>query len=380
MPVGVGGNLYGEPGSTGYGVGFDFRYNLPGSKWDVGAFAQVGAIFRDFYETVYDEANEPQRVWQDEHTFTTFAIGASTHYNFLQGEKVNPFVGLNLGFAAHDTQAEGFNTKSSVTFKPEIGVELFRHWRISAGYMLSRRSFNQFQFSLGVAFGGGPKKSKTDKQAAAQTKPADEKFKPSLTYSVEAGWTQSRPFDADGYRSGFTVSGLVNWQVRRHWFLESGLTFVEKPVNIFGWASGTLLDETTGDVYLLTSDVHCRFSPFYFNVPLRWGWQGNAGKHVTFRLSVGPYIGVGLWGHYTERYSNFKTNAPGVDLPLVTEYEGNDCFREGLRRRFEVGLGAKFSVSYKKYSVFVEENVQANDRNSFAGNNQVFTLGLGYRF
>lgn len=168
MPIGVGGNYDYESKKPGIGGQIELRYNVPQTKFDVGAFLQIGAHYRDYWSTLehfrYDADLDDYILvgtydYKASDSFTNITFGVTSHYNFLQGRKVNPFAGLGVGVSAHVGPDEyAISEGASFSVMPEVGVELFRHLRLSARYLVTKRSFNQFQISVGITFGGRLKK------------------------------------------------------------------------------------------------------------------------------------------------------------------------------------------------------------------------------
>ncbi|MCF0198972.1 MAG: hypothetical protein HUK02_06570 [Bacteroidaceae bacterium] len=95
-------------------------------------------------------------------------------WNFKQGHKFNPFAGLGVGLAhhhikdaklkdelkeyVHDVKYFKNDGVNSVIFSPRLGVELFRHCRLTATVRISKKYFNSLQLTAGATFGGRPKK------------------------------------------------------------------------------------------------------------------------------------------------------------------------------------------------------------------------------
>ena len=71
------------------------------------------------FNHLYDEGNDR---WQHNRTL---ALASTGDYNFLQGKKVNPFIGASIGVAFNDVVGDKyFPTKgTSMLFAPRVGVE-----------------------------------------------------------------------------------------------------------------------------------------------------------------------------------------------------------------------------------------------------------------
>ncbi len=143
-------------GKIGANGSLDLRYNFANSKWDIGA----SVVFND---VIWDRFNNENEFLMEEHDNNTAFI-VTSHYNFLQGKKLNPYIGF--GFGLSDIYSNNKDRKLpsfGAIFCPTIGIELFYHVRINAGFYLSRSGFNSFALSAGFVIGGRPKEPKTNK-------------------------------------------------------------------------------------------------------------------------------------------------------------------------------------------------------------------------
>lgn len=140
-------------GRIGANGALDFRYNFDNSKWDIGASVIFNVV-------LWDRLNDRNEFLKEENDNNTAFVVVS-HYNFLQGKKVNPFIGF--GFGLSDIYSNNKDRKLpgvGAIFNPTVGIELFYHIRINAGFYLSRSGFNSFALSAGFVIGGRPKKPK----------------------------------------------------------------------------------------------------------------------------------------------------------------------------------------------------------------------------
>lgn len=132
--------------------GLELRYNFPYTPWDIGVALNVST-------TVY-KYNDPSSDWyweQSNRSINVFCVG---NYNFRQGAKVNPYIGIGLGLSSYDTVNEVLYNRSGITFavRPRIGIELFRHLRIGVFANILRGGYNNFGISIGGVIGGRPKR------------------------------------------------------------------------------------------------------------------------------------------------------------------------------------------------------------------------------
>lgn len=111
------------------------------------------------YEHLYNDGYDR---WQNNRTL---ALALTGDYNFLQGKKVNPFIGTAIGVAFNDVVGDKcFPTKgTSMLFSPRVGVEFFHHFRLATQFNLSRKGYNNLSVTLGFVIGGRPKKQEIKK-------------------------------------------------------------------------------------------------------------------------------------------------------------------------------------------------------------------------
>lgn len=153
--VPTGGNFGADPNGTSIGFQTEIRYNFPKSKFDAGLFVQLGVFMRD--DTRFSLEGTPYTI---DSAFRVWTFGVTSHFNFRQGRNVNPFIGIGLGITRHSCDNPQISEASSIAFIPEVGVELLHHLHVAVRYNLNKRSYNQFQFSVGFTIGGRPKKTK----------------------------------------------------------------------------------------------------------------------------------------------------------------------------------------------------------------------------
>lgn len=148
------GGFHGGGKHIGPEFGLELRYNVPQTKWDVGAALNVTtAVHRfhpDYSEWISDQSNR---------TISFLAVG---DYNFRQGRKVNPYVGAGIGVGScepiNDVEYDA-GAKAAFVFRPRVGVELFRHLRVGVhATVVTRSGYSNIGFTIGGVIGGRPKK------------------------------------------------------------------------------------------------------------------------------------------------------------------------------------------------------------------------------
>lgn len=138
------------------------RYNLRRLPLDVGL--QVASSI--FHRDAYNVGREP---------FKSGTIMAVADYNFRRMSNASFFAGVGVGYAAQLSTApfvfddslpnnwSGFSTgdaRGSFCVMPRVGVELWRHLRITAAYKVAEKANCHFDLTIGVVFGGGKREPK----------------------------------------------------------------------------------------------------------------------------------------------------------------------------------------------------------------------------
>ena len=151
MPLG---GYRGGDNDVGISLGLELRYNTEEQPWDCGVFLQLDAASRNFYRPNGSVGVQTNRTW---------AYGITGDYNFRQGYRVNPFVGIGIGAASLDQEGDSnykyITSNETFVLMPRAGIELFHHIRLTAHCMIVRRGFHTAALTIGFVIGGRPKKS-----------------------------------------------------------------------------------------------------------------------------------------------------------------------------------------------------------------------------
>ena len=91
-----------------------------------------------------------------EETYRNMILQPVVDYNFRMGKHVSSFVGGGLGMAIVDVDL-GYNQFNSICFTPRLGVELFKHLRMTFDYRLLKWDLSFWNCSVGFVLGGGNK-------------------------------------------------------------------------------------------------------------------------------------------------------------------------------------------------------------------------------
>lgn len=137
-------------------LGLELRYNTEEQPWDCGVFLQLDGANRHF-----DIPSRPNGYWHQ--TNRTWAYGITGDYNFRQGYRINPFVGIGIGAASIDQVGslgcQTVSAENAFVLMPRAGIEFFHHIRLTAHCMIVRRGFHTAALTIGFVIGGRPKKS-----------------------------------------------------------------------------------------------------------------------------------------------------------------------------------------------------------------------------
>ncbi len=134
-------------GDERFGPAFAFegRHNFQKRPLDLGLEIYCGSTLRND-----DGSDQSCRI---------ASIILFSDYNFNRGKRVSPFIGLGVGAATCDV-IMGSNGEEGGRFilSPRIGVEFFRHVRLTCYSKICMKAYNNVGLSIGYAFGGGLKK------------------------------------------------------------------------------------------------------------------------------------------------------------------------------------------------------------------------------
>lgn len=133
--------------------GLELRYNIPQTFWDCGLLLNVST-------SVYRYEDSPKSDWYWEQSNRSINIAAVGDYNFKQGSKINPYIGVGIGLSLYDAIDEVVYESSGATFvfRPRVGIEVFRHLRIGLFATINKPGYHNIGVSIGGVIGGRSKK------------------------------------------------------------------------------------------------------------------------------------------------------------------------------------------------------------------------------
>ena len=150
------GNYHNGEKLVGPEFGLELRYNIPQTPWDCGVLLNASTAVYKYEET-------PKTEWYWEQSNRSVNVILLGNYNFKQGTKLNPYIGVGLGLSFYESINEVLYKCSGTAFvfRPRIGIELFRHLRISMFSTINRTGYHNLGISIGAVIGGRPKKTNT---------------------------------------------------------------------------------------------------------------------------------------------------------------------------------------------------------------------------
>ena len=140
-------------------LGLEFRCNIEDSPVDIGVLLDITSAEREYSLGRYGDKVTTVPYRQNNRTATAAVV---CDYNFYQGKLVNPFIGIGYGACLYEAinQVIYDSNGKCMIFIPRVGVELFRHLRITCASHLSRKGYHNVSMSIGFVLGGNPRKQK----------------------------------------------------------------------------------------------------------------------------------------------------------------------------------------------------------------------------
>ncbi|GHT68328.1 hypothetical protein FACS189452_07780 [Bacteroidia bacterium] len=204
----------------------------------------------------------------------------------------------------------------------------------------------------------------------------------SVSFGVRAGANLSTqrvnyddmPSDANddvGFGLGFHVGAVVDINFANYFYFTPGLLFTTK-----GYKS-------EGDDYKSTLNL------YYLDVPLMVSFGYPVTDDFKLKASVGPVLGVGLFGSEKWEYTYNGQTEKGTNKDGIFSSGTND---EGEYtadyNRFNLGLGFGISGEFKQFSLGVNYNlgllnvahIEGDNDNNYSIKNHSITISLGYNF
>lgn len=134
---------------SGPALGLEARWNIWPGSLDIGDRLYIGAA-------VIEDRGGISRYY-------TFSETAFIDHNFNRGRAVSPFVGVGLSlnyYGIIGDREDGYDRDAIMGpgFVPRVGVEFFRHLRLTLMAQLGKKNYDTVALTIGYAFGGGKRK------------------------------------------------------------------------------------------------------------------------------------------------------------------------------------------------------------------------------
>lgn len=199
-----------------------------------------------------------------------------------------------------------------------------------------------------------------------------------LDFGVEAGFNISHPVNADATGYGFNIGVRGDLALKNGWYMDASLLLTSKPVKYStSIDSKDIPGNINGPYYV--EYVKNNATPYYLNLPIRIGYMFNVAQDLDIFASVGPYIGVGLWGKSKESVTHEGDKVAGMSDYTI---ETSNVFKNDMNR-FEIGADVRIGAEIlQHYRVGLGYTHQFNSfgPKGLEDYNSVFTISLGYMF
>lgn len=77
---------------------------------------------------------------------------------------------------------------------------------------------------------------------------------------------------------------------------------------------------------------------YYIDIPIHLGYERNLSKNIDFRATLGPYIGIGLWGKTKVKEKETKKE----------EIFSDNVFNDAQYKRLDIGISSSVGFLYQK--------------------------------
>ena len=145
--------------TIGFGIGAELRYNLPRTGFDFGFTVEYSSNrFKDIPIYAVGVTESGEKVTTQGTMQANTGMGSLlllSDYNFRQGHKINPYVGMGFGLSIRGENEGG---PVGVGFKVRGGVEFIHLLRLGLEVNITQIYHNNVMLTLGIAIGGRPKK------------------------------------------------------------------------------------------------------------------------------------------------------------------------------------------------------------------------------
>ena len=183
---------------------------------------------------------------------------------------------------------------------------------------------------------------------------------------VFTGMNISSPSELDS-KLGFNIGAKGELQFQNNMYLELGLSLSSK-----GWKSKGYYDATTQETKTWKG------TPYYLEIPLHLGYKVSVGENIKFLGSVGPYVGLGVFGK-----STYRVESKNKVMKTTTS---DNLFKDKLQERFDWGVGVNLGVEiHNHYQLSLGynlglKNIYKKEKGQGDSKNRVLNVSFAYLF
>lgn len=155
--------------NQGWGLFLETRYRIGQSPFDIGLYASLSNAPRaqhyDINVEVFDENGDPIGnvigYAENEVKFGAYNVMATFNYNHRLDRHCEAFIGAGIGICKYNEGKECCvgdddpfsyepHSGASLSLAPRVGILLFNHLRLTAGYKLQERANRHAFLSIGI--------------------------------------------------------------------------------------------------------------------------------------------------------------------------------------------------------------------------------------
>lgn len=198
-------------------------------------------------------------------------------------------------------------------------------------------------------------------------------------------------------RVGLHAGVIMEYNLPRNFYLESGLVFTQKGYKHYSEEEGTYtiegiqgLEILEGETLDTKTTIRAKARKNMLELPLHVGYKYTANKNLKIFASLGGYLGYGLSGKLKGRQriiadipENIKPMLEMFDISDVNETEINSKIYNNIDKRFDWGIGYKCGVELMD-KILISASYHWGINNVYTGtsggNNDNLMLSLAYLF
>lgn len=181
---------------------------------------------------------------------------------------------------------------------------------------------------------------------------------------VLAGMNVSSPSNLNS-QLGFHVGAKGELQFQNNLYVDLGLSLSSK-----GWKTDGYYDGQESRTW--------KGTPYYLEMPLHLGYKVSVGENIKLLGSVGPYVGLGVFGKST---CSIETKGK-----TTTQTVSDNLFKDKQQERFDWGAGINLGVElHNHYQLSLGynlglKNIYKKEKGESDRKNRVVNVSFAYLF